>query len=463
MGIKAFFEKRLTLLLTWVIPACIITSYSFLALQPDLRISVPALVGVTAIVTIILSAALYVAERNMTTWSPSVIIVVSVVLRLLFLFRPPELSDDIYRYLWDGLQTLNGQNPYALAPSNVPLMNQTYNYLLKLVNHSDLITIYPPAAQVIFALGALLGKSVLGIKLLLITLDIISCCMLIRLLSMMNLPVSRSVLYAWHPLPVIEIAASGHVDGAGVFFFFAALLLLAKQSAGCPSNRSNVFAMSPMKRSLVALSSGIAFSFAVLVKLFPSIFLPTLLLFVGRRGVILFLTGILVGSAVLIFPFFPDLQNMFITLNTYLRTWEFSGLLFRNLRMITSSGNTARLMLTATFILSMLLLYSRLWFKKERSPFRSLYYITLVFLFLTPTLHPWYVLYLACLLPFISEPAGLALSWSIFLSYRVIIPYFLLGKWIEDDYTPALIWIAPCGAYLLTLVTKKMRDAEQIL
>jgi hypothetical protein len=82
--------------------------------------------------------------------------------------------------------------------------------------------------------------------------------------------------------------------------------------------------------------------------------------------------------------------------------------------------------------------------------------VTLVFLFLTPTLHPWYVLYLACLLPFIPEPAGLALSWSIFLSYRVIIPYFLLGKWIEDDYTPALIWIAPCGAYLLTLATRKI-------
>ena len=444
-------------------PVCIIASYSFLALQPDLRVSIADVIGVTAIVTIFLAVALYVAEKNIVTWSPSVILTVAVVLRLFFLFRPPELSDDIYRYLWDGLQILRGQNPYTMAPSCVEPLSQPSLHLQKLVNHSDLITIYPPAAQIIFAVGSLLGKNVFGMKLLLIVLDVITCCMLIKLLALMRLPAWRSVVYAWHPLPVIEIAASGHIDGAAIFFLFIALLLLMKQAGVWTPNRLRVSALLFTKKGLLVLSAGLAFSFAMLVKLLPLIFLPALLIFVRSRVITLFLTGILVGCTILTLPFLPDLNNMFVTLNTYLRNWEFSGLLFRNLCLITSSGNIARLVLASVFILSSLFLYGMLWFKKERSPFQTLYHITLVFLFLTPTLHPWYILYLACLLPFVPEPAGLALTWSVFLSYRVIIPYFLLGKWIEDGYTPAFIWIAPCGAYLLTRIVKSIKERISVL
>ena len=342
-----------------------------------------------------------------------------------------------------------------MAPSCVEPLSQQSLHLQKLVNHSDLITIYPPAAQIIFAVGSLLGKNVFGIKLLLIVLDIITCCMLIKLLSLMRLPAWRSVVYAWHPLPVIEIAASGHIDGAAIFFFFIALLLLMKQAGVWTPNRLRVFALLFTKKGLLVLSAGLAFSFAILVKLLPLIFLPALLIFVRSRSHHIIPDR---NSCRMHCPdtsFLPDLKNMFVTLSTYLRNWEFSGLLFRNLRLITSSGNIARLVLASSSFCHSLFLYGMLWFKKERSPFRTLYHITLVFLFLTPTLHPWYVLYLACLLPFVPEPAGLALSWSVFLSYRVIIPYFLLGKWIEDDYTPALIWIAPCGAYLLTRIVKK--------
>ena len=86
---------------------------------------------------------------------------------------------------------------------------------------------------------------------------------------------------------------------------------------------------------------------------------------------------------------------------------------------------------------------------------KTFYFITISFLLLIPTLYPWYVLYLACLLPFAAGPAGIVLTWAVFLSYRVLIPYTLLGMWIEDDHTSAMIWIAPAFAFLLAALAKK--------
>lgn len=413
--------------------------------------AVPAILGITAFITVILAVTLYAGEKGLIHWSPGVIIIMAAAVRLLFLFRPPELSDDIYRYLWDGLQIVSGHNPYSEPPSSFPLQYGMFRELLGHINHADLVTIYPPAAQMIFAIGASIGKGVIGIKLLLLLLDLITCVMIIRLLSFAKLPQWGAILYAWHPLPVIEISASGHIDGAGIFFFFIALMLTMKQSGDCSSKETFAkFSQSFRKSTLPALFAGFAFGFAVLVKIFPVIFLPAIFILVGKRNLMPFLSGILIVIITLIFPFLPDLKNMLMTLNIYLQNWEFSGILFRTLRRIISSGNITRLILASAFILSLIYFYAMLWFKKERSPLKTLYHITLAFLFLTPTLHPWYVLYLVCLLPFVQKPAGLVLTWSILLSYRVIIPYCLLGQWVEDDYTPALIWAAPAAVYLLT-------------
>src|SRR6266568_2250890 len=76
-------------------------------------------------------------------WSAGFILAVALLLRLPFLIRPAELSDDIYRYLWDGLQTLSGSNPYAAAPANVHPTHAAAEGVRRLVNHAELVTIYP--------------------------------------------------------------------------------------------------------------------------------------------------------------------------------------------------------------------------------------------------------------------------------------------------------------------------------
>jgi hypothetical protein len=75
---------------------------------------------------------------------------------------------------------------------------------------------------------------------------------------------------------------------------------------------------------------------------------------------------------------------------------------------------------------------------------------------LTPTLHPWYALYLAALLPFAGGTAGLVLSWSVLLSYRVLILYAVTGKWMESDGIPLLVMAGPAAAWVMTLSRRKM-------
>lgn len=80
----------------------------------------------------------------------------------------------------------------------------------------------------------------------------------------------------------------------------------------------------------------------------------------------------------------------------------------------------------------------------------------MAFLFLTPTLHPWYVLYLTAFLPFAAGAAGIVFTWSIFLAYRVVILYGMTGQWIENDLIPLLIVIAPVGAFFVGIIIRQV-------
>jgi hypothetical protein len=289
----------------------------------------------------------------------------------------------------------------------------------------------------------------------------------------MHLPAWRAVLYAWHPLPVIEIAASGHIDSAGLLFLLICLMAVV---SGTKSSESLLQSKGPLllpyKKNILFMSAGVVFACAVFVKLFPIIFLPAFIIFIPKQRCLIFLAGFLSGILGLALPFLPDFYNMVDTLSVYLQNWEFSGFAFRALRELISSGNSARLLLISVF-LSTLSFFSFSFFYRKRtydgmsgnlsaSFIKTIYGIALLYLLLTPTLHPWYALYLVCLFPFFAEPGGIILSWSAFLSYYVLINYTLLGQWIENDTVPAAIWLASVAGSLLPFCIRKiMPDRPQ--
>ena len=474
MDKHAALEIRPATVLNRGIPFIVLLSYLVLELQPDLRLAIPEMVASTALITMLLAAALYFGEKQRITWSPAMILAIAAVARLLFLFRSPELSDDIYRYLWDGLTLLGERNPYAAAPAAVHPTTGALVVLQRLVNHSGLVTIYPPAAQLVFAAGAMLCGGVIGIKALLVLLDLGSCFLILRLLATFRLPATMAVLYAWHPLPVLEIGASGHIDAAGIFFVLATLCLLSGLPGVVRKNLPPTQDNSSVSLRIhfpLAFMAGATFACAILVKLLPLVFLPGLLPVLRRRR-LPFLIGTALGGVALTIPFLPDLANAMVTLRIYVENWEFAGFFFRYLRHLTGSGEGARMILAVLFLGSAVYWYGRPALARQRkilptgddgllAAIRACSGVVTCFLLLTPTLHPWYALYLAAFLPFAASPARLVLCWSVFLGYRVLIPYSILGQWIEDDLTPALITLAPLAAFFACLLFRRMKSPLQ--
>ncbi|WP_020568594.1 hypothetical protein [Neolewinella persica] len=84
-----------------------------------------------------------------------------IILRVALVFAFPLLSDDVYRFIWDGHLVAAGLNPFAELPAfyletgnAVPGLSQE---LFDKLNSPDYYTIYPPVAQGVFTVAAWLS------------------------------------------------------------------------------------------------------------------------------------------------------------------------------------------------------------------------------------------------------------------------------------------------------------------
>jgi hypothetical protein len=150
----------------------------------------------------------------------------AVLMRLALLFVEPYLSTDIYRYVWDGRVQAAGINPYRYMPAAPEVSHLRDPAIFPNINRPDTaVTIYPPVAQAIFLAVTRFGESVVAMKLGLLALEAATVVLLLALLRRLGRPATRVAAYAWHPLPIWEIAGSGHIDIAMCTLLMAGLLL----------------------------------------------------------------------------------------------------------------------------------------------------------------------------------------------------------------------------------------------
>jgi alpha-1,6-mannosyltransferase len=186
----------------------------------------------------------------------ALILATAVLLRLGASAAPVFLSDDIIRYIWDGRVQAAGINPYRYVPNDPDLSALRDEAIFWHINRGNYApTIYPPVAQMLFLFANRFGESVLAVKLVLVAIEAVGIWALLFVLRAAGAPREQILLYVWHPLPVWEIAGSGHVDAAVVGFV---ALALAAALAG--------------RRA----SSGAALAVAMLVKFFPIVLTPAL-------------------------------------------------------------------------------------------------------------------------------------------------------------------------------------------
>lgn len=145
----------------------------------------------------------------------AVIAAVAVVLRLALLPVAPHLSTDAYRYVWDGRVQGLGINPYRHIPEDPALAPLRDEAIYPFINRRDVaVTIYPPAAQLLFLAVAGPGGGLLAMRIAMVACEAVVVAVLLAMLARFGLPTVRILAYAWHPLAVWEIAGSGHLDAA---------------------------------------------------------------------------------------------------------------------------------------------------------------------------------------------------------------------------------------------------------
>ncbi|MDB5377031.1 MAG: hypothetical protein JWR00_1477 [Rubritepida sp.] len=146
-----------------------------------------------------------------------IILGIAVALRLALLFVHPHLSSDAFRYVWDGRVQGEGINPYRYVPAAPELAYLRDAAIYPFINRANYaVTIYPPAAEILFFLVGRIADGLVALKLAFFAFEAVTILVLRDLLRRIGQPASRIVAYAWHPLAVWEIAGSAHIDAAMV-------------------------------------------------------------------------------------------------------------------------------------------------------------------------------------------------------------------------------------------------------
>lgn len=351
-------------------------------------------------------AAWWSREARPPVWP---LVLLAIAVRAVFIGTPPLLSDDVYRYLWEGELLLSGGNPFLTPPAAVPGLDDP---LRALVNHPDVPSAYPPLALLWFQLLRVLGGTVASAQAAAALADVGVVAALVALRR--GRPVWPALLYALHPLAVLESAAGAHLD-------VPAVALLA---AGLASTRPWVQAF------LATLGAG--------VKVLPGTLLPGLSL---RRGALLpTLGGAVLGLAVLGVASFQvvDAGPALLTgLTAYARHWSFNGLLFPWLTAIVDPPAARLVLVGAGGVVSLSATIAL-----RRQPLALWLAIGALFVALSPTVHPWYGLWF--LVPGLALGRGSAAVAGVALvgSYGVLSGYDAAsGAWSEPGWLWPLTWV----------------------
>ncbi len=339
-----------------------------------------------------------------TVW---IVIGVAAVLRLGLVSQTPTLSDDIYRYIWDGRVQAAGINPYRYIPADPHLAFLRDEEIYPHINRRDYApTIYPPCAQMFFFAVTRVSESILWFKTVLLGLEGLTLWLLARLLAAFNLPRARIVIYAWNPMVFWEFS-SGHID-----FLMTALVLLTLLA----------------RRQRRDTLTGVFFGWATLVKFLPLVLFPALYRRWGWKMPLA--AAVTIGLFYL--PYLGAGTHVFGFLSGYageqgMGDGRFFLLLLA--RCLTGEGVIPLVVYLVVCFAAMLFLTRRaLWqWNESRNGFIiSASCLGAAFLLFVSPEFPWYWIWLTPLLAFLPLPR----LWPFF--YMSCAALFQYGKWFDD-------------------------------
>ncbi|MBJ7880813.1 mannosyltransferase [Gelidibacter salicanalis] len=362
---------------------------------------------------------------------------VAILFRLVFLFATPNLSQDFYRFIWDGRMILEGFNPYLFTPESFisvgkfPVAQAQELYKGMGMLNASHFTNYPPIKQVIFMIAGLFsGKDILGaalvLRLFIILADIGTLYIGIKLLKRLQMPVHHIFWYILNPFIIIELTGNLHFEGIMIFFLVLSLYLL---HIGRWKTAAIVFALS------------------VSVKLLPLLFLPLFFkLFVNNKGLdstqdstipdletpkynfqkfLGFYSIVGITTLLLFLPFYSSefVNNYAETVGLWFSTFEFNASLYyiaREIGYLATGYNQIAIIGKFIPILTIIMVLLFTFLRKNNTLqhlITSMLLAASMYFFMSTTIHPWYLATLLMLSVFTNYKFPLVWSFVIMLSY----------------------------------------------
>jgi hypothetical protein len=345
-------------------------------------------------------------ERMKSLNMASLIFLVLAV-RIPFFFNLPELSDDFYRFLWDGMLVTQGINPFAMVPNMLELSGlQDPDFAAKLLdgmNSPGYTSVYPLVHQAFFGVGyALSGNDLLqGVNVMRGGMLSVELLFLWTLTSRGNLAKGVAAAYLLNPLVVVE--------GVGNLHFEAVLL---------PLLAWGVLLLTDQKPAKAAW----AWAGSVLVKLTPLLLVPYFWFRLKNHERLVFFgfsTAVLIAGLAWMWPVGNAvLQGDGIGL--YFKSFEFNASVYYVVSAILQSFlgyNPIGVLGPAMAVIAGLAIVAVSYRARHSNPWEVCLLIYLIYYFFATIVHPWYLIPIVFFAIAANRPLALVWAFGVWLSY----------------------------------------------
>ncbi len=391
------------------------------------------------------------SDGSQVTW----LIGLAILLRVCLIWVDPGLSDDIYRFVWDGMLWHDGINPFAYTPSQLfqsQSLSSAYQGLYPLLNSQDYYTIYPPVCQLIFWLSTFdsLPSWLFGaplIKIIFLISEITTLYIMSVILQRFEIPRRTILLYALNPLILIEFGCNLHFEALMICFLLMMICFLLQDRL---------------------VYSGVAYGLAVASKILPLMFGPFILMYLGyKRGIRFFIpAGIVVlGSFGLMLQ--GHLSSLLSSTDLYFQSFEFNASIYYLVRWVLASivgFNPIGFVGPLLSIMSVVYILLVSWSVRGASGLRQVHLQVLLIIFslylcFATTVHPWYISTLVALSILSGLRYPIVWSYVVFLSYSA----YLSTPVVENQILIALQYLIVAGCLWYEYRSGKLSALLRIL
>jgi len=428
--------------------------------QSDLNSHIPEFIALALLAGVLYLCGVYLVE-NFRLGLPALLIILAgaVVFRLYLLpLDPPPLSDDVYRYQWDGRVERAHINPYTVTPA-LPALGRFEDRAHPILTARDIPTVYPPASEFAFSWVS----TVSGYKRLFTGLDLATVLVILLILAALEKPLHRVLTYAWNPTVIVAFATCGHHDSLAIFTLLTACFLIIAQRG---------------------VLSAVFLALSFLSKFFPAALLPVFLAtsqrrregpntetvpgisdrhlqpgsaalcvgaketaLAGRRHkpVAILWSFLAVFAAVVLAAYLPYARagrSLFTGVSKYAAIWEANDSTFRLLLLAGNSRDQAKLI--AGVALLGLVAYV---LRNRMELLRACLFVIAGLLLLSSNAFPWYFTWSIPFLCFYPAAPWLLMSVTSVLGYAPVVAYAAGQPYIHSpfilalEYAPVYVWL----------------------